>query len=73
MRWFGNFLLGLSSGLLIGGLLGLLFAPAKGDETLQKLRDEAQRLRDEVQSAAEKKRAELETELAKLRHPAQEV
>ncbi len=69
MRWLSNFVLGLCSGVLVGGLLGLLLAPAKGDETRQKLRDDAERLRAEVQSAAEKKRAELEAELARLRNP----
>ncbi len=69
MRWLSNFVLGLCSGVLVGGLLGLLLAPAKGDEMRQKLRDDAERLRAEVQSAAEKKRAELEAELARLRSP----
>ena len=73
MRWLSNFVFGLISGALLGGLLGLLLAPARGDETRQQMRDYAERLQREVQDAAESKRFELETELSRLRRPQPEM
>lgn len=71
MRWIGNFVIGVISGAMVGALLALLFAPATGTETQQKLRDYSIKLKDEVRTAAQEKRAALEAELESLRTPAQ--
>ena len=35
----GNFFEGLFTGIILGGILGVIFAPQSGRETRQKLRD----------------------------------
>jgi len=45
----GNALLiALGTGLAIGGLLGVLYAPNKGKDTREQIRKRSQRLRDNV-------------------------
>jgi len=46
----GNVLLGIVSGLAVGALLGVLFAPAKGSETRQKLSDKGADLAENLKS-----------------------
>jgi gas vesicle protein len=56
-------------GSLIGGVLGLLLAPASGDEVRQQMQTRMQQIQIEVKTAAASRRAELEQELAALREP----
>ena len=44
----GNFLLGFLSGLIVGGALGMLLAPHRGDITRRKIRRRAEDVRDQV-------------------------
>jgi gas vesicle protein len=62
-----SFLFGLSSGSLLGAILGILLAPASGQEMRDQLRDRAEHIQLEVQNAAETRRAELQRELEQLR------
>jgi gas vesicle protein len=50
----GDFMAGILVGVLIGGALGLLFAPEPGEETRELVADKARKLKD---AAAEKGRS----------------
>jgi len=67
MKRIRCFLLGLSTGSLMGAILGILLAPASGQEMRDQLRDRAEHIQLEVRQAAETRRAELERELEQLR------
>lgn len=69
MRRVFSFLLGLSAGGLVGAVIALLLAPARGVDTRLELRDRARAITDEVKAAAISRRAELEQQLAQLRAP----
>ncbi|MDH4140087.1 MAG: YtxH domain-containing protein [Coriobacteriia bacterium] len=55
------FLMGTVTGLVVGGLLGLLFAPASGAKTRRRIADEAIRAADVARTVAE--RAEYAAEV----------
>jgi gas vesicle protein len=44
----GKILTALAAGVAVGALLGILFAPDKGTDTIDKVADEGKRLVDEV-------------------------
>jgi gas vesicle protein len=67
MRKFGNFLLGVLLGGLVGGGFGLLFAPASGEQTREDIQNRFKNLQEEINRAADEKRAELESQLRSLR------
>lgn len=71
MKRIKNFLLGLSSGALLGSILGVLLAPASGQEMRDQLKGRAEQIQLEVRHAAETRRAELERDLEQLRSPKQ--
>ena len=48
MKNSGKILIALSTGVALGAVLGILFAPAKGSETRQKISDTANDLREKV-------------------------
>ncbi len=52
----GDFMAGILVGVLIGGALGLLFAPEAGEDTREFVADKARKLKD---AAAEKSRGLL--------------
>ena len=58
MKNSSKVLIALGAGIAIGGLLGVLFAPAKGEETRKKIKDAgrkfADRVKDEVRKEKEK-------------------
>jgi len=62
-----NFLVGLTTGALVGVSLALLFAPSSGEELRGQIQGQVQRIQDEVTHAAELRRADLERQLAELR------
>lgn len=49
----GNSFWPFIGGMAIGALLGILFAPAKGEETREKVADAARDLRERVKQKAE--------------------
>jgi gas vesicle protein len=67
MRKFGQLILGAIVGGLIGGSLGLLFAPASGEQTRNNIQGYFENLQEEINRAADEKRAELEEQLRSLR------
>jgi gas vesicle protein len=48
MKNSSKVLIALTAGVAVGGILGLLFAPAKGSETREKIADKAGDLADSV-------------------------
>ncbi len=69
MRRTLSFFIGALLGGLVGGTLGLLFAPASGNEIRAQIRDRAENLAGEVRQAANAKRIELQERLDTLRAP----
>jgi gas vesicle protein len=59
-----DFLGGFLVGTVIGGAVGLLFAPQSGSALQQKIRDRAQVVMEEGRRAAADRRAELEAQFA---------
>jgi gas vesicle protein len=53
MEQVGSFLLGLASGLCIGAVLGILFAPHRGEITRRKIWRTVEETRDQVDEAME--------------------
>jgi gas vesicle protein len=66
MRSFGNFLLGLLTGAIVGGGIALLLAPSSGDDTRARLQESMTHIRNEVKEAAVTKANDLKAELARL-------
>lgn len=67
MAKFGNFLLGIVLGAVVGSATAMLLAPESGGEIRSQLKDYKDGLTREMRQAAMKKRLEMETELARLR------
>ncbi|MBE0409625.1 MAG: YtxH domain-containing protein [Anaerolineales bacterium] len=67
MKRVRSFLFGLSAGSLLGAILGIMLAPASGEQMRHQLRDSAERIQIEIRHAAETRRAELQRELDQLR------
>jgi gas vesicle protein len=64
-----SFLYGLLLGGLIGGAVGLLFAPSRGDEFRQRVTSYADQVAADVRMSVAQKQAELERELEIRRNP----
>ncbi|OJX46975.1 MAG: hypothetical protein BGO78_15875 [Chloroflexi bacterium 44-23] len=62
-----SFLNGFASGVVIGGLVMLLFTPDSGEGVRASIREKLINLKDEINLAAQQKRVELESELSRLR------
>ena len=69
MRIFVHFMEGFVLGGVVGAALGLLLAPASGEELRGQIQDEVNRVRSEVEKASSDRRIELEQQLATLRSP----
>jgi len=54
MKNSSKVLIALGAGIAIGGVLGVLFAPAKGSETRKKFSDTANGLSDKLKNAVNK-------------------
>jgi gas vesicle protein len=67
MKHIRSFLFGLSAGSLLGAILGIMLAPASGEQMRDQLRNRAERIQIEVRHAAETRKAELQRELDQLR------
>lgn len=63
MRKFISFLVGLLSGAIVGGAVGLLLAPYKGEELQNQVRARIQELLEEGKQAAAVRQTELENQL----------
>lgn len=70
MKGVTSFLSGLILGGLFGAALAILVAPESGEELREQIRQRVETVQAEVTKAANERRAELEQELARLRHTA---
>ena len=69
MNKVGQLLFGVILGGIIGGGLGLLFAPKPGRASREDINTYASHVKNEVQQAAEHRRVELKEELDRMRIP----
>lgn len=67
MRRFGNFMVGILMGAMVGSIAALLFAPMSGEELRTQAAERADAVRKDVLEAYEMRVAQLEAELANLR------
>lgn len=70
MDKFGKFLAGVLIGGMVGGILGILLAPAPGSQTCETVKKKFYYVKDEVQKAAAQRSEELKQELAILQKKA---
>ncbi|OQA43917.1 MAG: YtxH-like protein [Chloroflexi bacterium ADurb.Bin325] len=59
-----DFLVGLITGAVVGGVVGLLAAPQSGEDLQSALRERANLVMEEGRRAAAERRAELEAQFA---------
>jgi len=66
-----SFMMGAILGGFIGATVGILLAPASGEEMRSSISSRMDKIRADVSEAAAQRRAELESQLAALRAPKQ--
>ncbi len=66
-----SFMMGAILGGFIGATVGILLAPASGEEMRSSISSRVDKIREDVSEAAAQRRAELESQLAALRSPKQ--
>jgi gas vesicle protein len=67
MRRTLSFLAGMLTGSLVGAVIGLLFAPASGENMRARMRNSIATMQQEVRQAAVQRRAELQGQLEAMR------
>lgn len=67
MRRFGNFMIGIVCGALVGSIAALLLAPMSGEDLRTQTAERADAVRKDVLEAYESRVAQLEAELDNLR------
>ncbi|MFA9406174.1 MAG: YtxH domain-containing protein [Anaerolineales bacterium] len=72
MQRFGNFMVGIVTGALVGSIAALLLAPMSGEELRTQAAERADAVRQDVLEAYEARVAQLEAELDRLRKPPSE-
>ena len=72
MQRFGNFVVGIVTGALVGSIAALLLAPMSGEELRTQAAERADAVRQDVLEAYEARVAQLEAELDRLRKPSSE-
>lgn len=70
---FGTFVIGFFFGAVLGGVVGLLFAPQSGEETRDQLRQKSIELSEQASERAEEARAKAEKILAEAREKIDQV
>ena len=66
MKNSSKILIALGAGIVIGGLLGVLFAPEKGSVTREKLSEGGKRFADKLKENLKKRKEKMEEEFTKL-------
>lgn len=65
-------LIGFLAGLSAGAILGILYAPKKGEETRRELREKAMSARDKMQSQMAKRKEMMQQTVGEAADKAQE-
>lgn len=73
MKNTSKILIALGSGLAIGGMLGVLFAPDKGTETRKKISESGKKLSENVKGELRKERDEMERRFNKVNGKVEEL
>ena len=68
MNKFGNFILGIFTGAMVGGILALLFTPVKGSALRARLGSSMTQMQNEVKTAAQNRMTELNQQLARMQN-----
>jgi len=66
MKNTSKILIALGAGVVIGGLLGILFAPAKGSDTRKKISEGGKKLVDKFNSQVKAGKQKLQKELSNV-------
>ena len=69
MRKAFSFMIGITIGVMVGGIFALLFAPESGNSLRVKLQDHSSGFLDEIRAAVSERRKALEGRLAELSNP----
>ena len=69
MRRMFGFLIGISVGGLVGGIIALLMAPESGEKLRTQIRDRGQGVMNDIRHSADARRIELRNRLETLRAP----
>lgn len=59
MKKNAKLLIALGAGLVVGGILGVLFAPDKGSETRRKIADQGKKMSDKIKTKFNKEKEDL--------------
>lgn len=66
-------LIALGAGLAIGGILGVLFAPDKGENTRQKIAENGQKFADKFKRKVKEGKEKMEEHLSRMNGELEEV
>ena len=73
MKTSTKILIALGTGLAIGGILGVLFAPDKGSETRKKLADTGKKFAYQIKRKVKLGKEKFQEELSKVNGEVEEV
>lgn len=73
MKDTSKILIALGAGFVIGGVLGVLFAPDKGSETRHKIADETKKLADKFSRKVKLGKERIQEEFSKMNDEIEEL
>ena len=73
MKNTSKILIALGAGLAIGGLMGVLFAPYKGENTRHKIAENGKKLKDEFTRKVKLGKNKMEEQMARINGELDEV
>ena len=73
MKNTSKVLIALGAGLAIGGILGVLFAPDKGENTRHKIAENGKKLADQFKRKVKEGKEKMEEQLSRVNGELEEV